>query len=45
MEDAWNFKDFAFVATSNWLWLLLAFALGLVAGFVACREERAMARR
>ncbi len=39
MQDFWNFKDFTFVATTHWLWLLLALVLGLVVGIMSCRDE------
>lgn len=41
MVDFWNFNDTMFLARENWLWLLVALALGLVVGWISCsREER-----
>ena len=37
--DFWNFKDFTYVATTHWFWLLLAALLGLVIGWISCRDE------
>jgi len=42
--DFWNFKDFIFVAASNWFWLLLALILGLLVGWLSCITDRATAR-
>jgi hypothetical protein len=40
MQEFWNFKDFTYIASTHWPWLLLALALGLVVGLVSCRDER-----
>ncbi len=37
--DFWNFKDFTYVAVSHWFWLLLALLLGLVVGWLSCRDR------
>lgn len=34
--DFWNFEDFMSVAAFNWLWLLMALILGLLAGWLSC---------
>ena len=41
MVDFWNFHDTVFLAQQNWLWLLVALALGIIVGWMTCsREER-----
>jgi hypothetical protein len=42
--DFWNFKDFMSVPAVNWLWMLLALFAGLIAGWVACINNRLDAR-
>lgn len=33
MEDFWNFKDSWIVVEHNWLWMLIALAIGIFAGW------------
>ena len=40
MTDLWNFKDTVVVASENWVWLLVALALGVVIGWSTCRSQR-----
>ena len=37
--DFWNFKDAMVVAQENWIWLLLALAIGIVTGWISCRRS------
>lgn len=39
MTDFWNFKDALIVAQSNWLWLLIALAIGLIVGWITCERH------
>lgn len=39
MTDFWNFKDALIVAQSNWMWLLLALAIGVIVGWVTCARS------
>ena len=33
MEDFWNFKDSWIVVQHNWVWMLIALAIGIFAGW------------
>lgn len=33
MEDFWNFKDSWIVVQHNWIWMLIALAIGVFAGW------------
>lgn len=39
MTDFWNFKDALIVASSNWMWLLMALIIGLIVGWVTCARN------
>jgi hypothetical protein len=33
MEDFWNFKDSWIIVQHNWVWMLIALAIGIFAGW------------
>lgn len=39
MNELWNFKDTTMVASQYWIWLLIAFAVGLWIGWVSCGRK------
>ena len=40
MIDFWNFHDTWYVAGENWFWLLVAFAIGGVVGWMTCEPRK-----
>jgi len=40
MIDFWNFHDTWYVASENWFWLLVAFAIGGVVGWMTCEPRK-----
>jgi hypothetical protein len=39
MADFWNFHDTVFLARENWIWLLVALALGVIVGWMTCSQS------
>lgn len=40
MNEILNFKDSWIVVQNNWIWLALAFALGVAVGYKYCRPGK-----
>jgi hypothetical protein len=40
MVDFWNFHDTVFLARENWVWLLVAMALGIIVGWMTCSRAQ-----